>query len=62
MLGPSLWDVWNSSRRAMSSELVACTAVEYLSILEKMPSRGYVHGDVKQENLNLGCGLQCIKQ
>ncbi|WKA03081.1 hypothetical protein VitviT2T_021213 [Vitis vinifera] len=39
MLGPSLLDVWNSSRRAMSSELVACTAVEYLSILEKMPSR-----------------------
>ncbi|RVW48632.1 Casein kinase 1-like protein HD16 [Vitis vinifera] len=40
MLGPSLWDVWNSSGQAMSSEMVACIAVESLSILEKMHSRG----------------------
>ncbi|XP_027349011.1 casein kinase 1-like protein HD16 [Abrus precatorius] len=50
MLGPSLWDVWNSSSQAMSAEMVACIAVESLSILEKMHSRGYVHGDVKPEN------------
>ncbi|KAJ0020211.1 hypothetical protein Pint_31340 [Pistacia integerrima] len=32
----------------------ACIAVEALSILEKMHSRGYVHGDVKPENFLLG--------
>ncbi|KAK6925726.1 Protein kinase domain [Dillenia turbinata] len=54
MLGPSLWDVWNSSGQSMSAEMVACIAVEALSILEKMHSRGYVHGDVKPENFLLG--------
>ncbi|KOM28469.1 hypothetical protein LR48_Vigan549s002400 [Vigna angularis] len=54
MLGPSLWDVWNSSSQAMSAEMVSCIAVESLSILEKMHSRGYVHGDVKPENFLLG--------
>uniref|UniRef100_A0A2P2MPY3 non-specific serine/threonine protein kinase n=2 Tax=Rhizophora mucronata TaxID=61149 RepID=A0A2P2MPY3_RHIMU len=54
MLGPSLWDVWNSSGQEMSSEMVACIAVESLSILEKMHVRGYVHGDVKPENFLLG--------
>ncbi|MED6207967.1 Casein kinase 1-like protein hd16 [Stylosanthes scabra] len=41
MLGPSLWDVWNSSNQAMPAEMVACIAVESLSILEKMHLRGY---------------------
>eukprot|EP00249_Psilotum_nudum_P023123 c28755_g1_i5 orf=348-2105(+) len=54
MLGPSLWDAWNSSGQAMSTEMVACIAVEAISILEKMHSRGYVHGDVKPENFLLG--------
>ncbi|XP_057436616.1 casein kinase 1-like protein HD16 [Lotus japonicus] len=54
MLGPSLWDVWNNSNQAMSAEMVSCIAVESLSILEKMHSRGYVHGDVKPENFLLG--------
>ncbi|XP_027367342.1 casein kinase 1-like protein HD16 isoform X2 [Abrus precatorius] len=54
MLGPSLWDVWNSSSQTMSAEIVSCIAVESLSILEKMHSRGYVHGDVKPENFLLG--------
>ncbi|KAK7343248.1 hypothetical protein VNO77_11848 [Canavalia gladiata] len=54
MLGPSLWDVWNSSSQTMSAEMVSCIAVESLSILEKMHSRGYVHGDVKPENFLLG--------
>lgn len=54
MLGPSLWDVWNSSAQSMSVEMVACIAVESLSILEKMHSKGYVHGDVKPENFLLG--------
>ncbi|XP_061367615.1 casein kinase 1-like protein HD16 isoform X2 [Gastrolobium bilobum] len=54
MLGPSLWDVWNSLNQAMSAEMVSCIAVESLSILEKMHLRGYVHGDVKPENFLLG--------
>lgn len=54
ILGPSLWDVWNNSNQTMSTEMVACIAVEALSILEKMHHRGYVHGDVKPENFLLG--------
>ncbi|XP_073299305.1 casein kinase 1-like protein HD16 [Primulina huaijiensis] len=54
MLGPSLWDVWNNNSHTMSVEMVACIAIEALSILEKMHSRGYVHGDVKPENFLLG--------
>ncbi|KAF1885681.1 hypothetical protein Lal_00039529 [Lupinus albus] len=40
MLGPSLWDVWNNNSRMMSVEMVACIAIEAISILEKMHSRG----------------------
>ncbi|KAI5651244.1 hypothetical protein M9H77_37249 [Catharanthus roseus] len=54
MLGPSLWDVWNNNSHSMSVEMVACIAIEAISILEKMHSRGYVHGDVKPENFLLG--------
>eukprot|EP00249_Psilotum_nudum_P023124 c28755_g1_i6 orf=394-1572(+) len=54
MLGPSLWDAWNSSGQAMSTEMVACIAIESISILDKMHSWGYVHGDVKPENFLLG--------
>ncbi|KAJ8773455.1 hypothetical protein K2173_004285 [Erythroxylum novogranatense] len=54
MLGPSLWDVWNTNSHTMSVEMVACIAIEAISILEKIHSRGYVHGDVKPENFLLG--------
>ncbi|KAK9908618.1 hypothetical protein WJX75_000528 [Coccomyxa subellipsoidea] len=54
MLGPSLWDVWNSQGQVMSQEMVSCIAVEALSILEKLHLKGYVHGDVKPENFLLG--------
>ncbi|XP_077209940.1 casein kinase 1-like protein HD16 isoform X1 [Tasmannia lanceolata] len=54
MLGPSLWDVWNNNSHSMSTEMVACIAIEAISILEKMHSKGYVHGDVKPENFLLG--------
>ncbi|KAF7062882.1 hypothetical protein CFC21_069436 [Triticum aestivum] len=54
MLGPSLWDSWNSAGQTMSSEMVACIAAEAISILESMHSKGYVHGDVKPENFLLG--------
>ncbi|XP_042385438.1 casein kinase 1-like protein HD16 isoform X1 [Zingiber officinale] len=54
ILGPSLWDVWNNNSHTMSVEMVACIAIEAVSILEKMHSKGYVHGDVKPENFLLG--------
>ncbi|TYG97918.1 hypothetical protein ES288_A10G076300v1 [Gossypium darwinii] len=54
MLGPSLWDVWNNNSHTMSVEMVACIAIEAISILEKVHSKGYVHGDVKPENFLLG--------
>jgi serine/threonine protein kinase len=47
VLGPSLWDVWNSQGQVMSQEMVACIAVEALTIIEKLHAKGYVHGDVK---------------
>ncbi|CAD5194173.1 unnamed protein product [Musa acuminata subsp. malaccensis] len=54
MLGPSLWDVWNNNSHTMSIEMVACIAIEAISILEKMHPKGYVHGDIKPENFLLG--------
>eukprot|EP00798_Chlamydomonas_sp_ICE-L_P019137 gene19137-25745_t len=54
MLGPSLWDVWNTSGQVMSQEMVTCIAVEALSILKELHSKGFVHGDVKPENFLLG--------
>ncbi|OAY27326.1 casein kinase 1-like protein HD16 isoform X2 [Manihot esculenta] len=54
MLGPSLWDVWNSNNQTLSEQMVACIAVEAISILEQLHLRGFVHGDVKPENFLLG--------
>ena len=34
MLGPSLWDVWNSQGQVMSQEMVACIAVGALFIFK----------------------------
>lgn len=41
ILGPSLWDVWNSQGQVMSQEMVSCIAVEALTILEKLHAKGY---------------------
>ncbi|KAK7818526.1 casein kinase 1-like protein hd16, partial [Quercus suber] len=54
ILGPSLWDVWNSFGQSMSPNMAACIAVEAISILEKLHLKGFVHGDVKPENFLLG--------
>ncbi|GAA0166596.1 non-receptor serine/threonine protein kinase [Lithospermum erythrorhizon] len=54
ILGPSLWDVWNSLGQSMSPSMAACIAVESISILEKLHLKGFVHGDVKPENFLLG--------
>ncbi|CAH1452353.1 unnamed protein product [Lactuca virosa] len=47
ILGPSLWDVWNSLGQSMSPSMVACIAVESISILEKLHSK-------RPENFLLG--------
>lgn len=52
MLGPSLWDVWNSSGQVMSQEMVACIAVEALSILKELHAKGWVF----EACTNLGSG------
>ncbi|MEW5314517.1 MAG: hypothetical protein WDW38_006009 [Sanguina aurantia] len=54
LLGPSLWDVWNSQHQQMSETYVACVAVEAITILQALHAKGYVHGDVKPENFLLG--------
>ncbi|XP_024313087.1 casein kinase 1-like protein HD16 isoform X1 [Brachypodium distachyon] len=54
MLGPSLWDVWYSQGHEMSVRMVACIAVEAISILQNIHSKGFVHGDIKPENFLLG--------
>lgn len=41
MLGPSLWDVWNTQGQMMSQEMVACIAVEALTILKELHGKGY---------------------
>ncbi|KAG2492391.1 hypothetical protein HYH03_009337 [Edaphochlamys debaryana] len=54
LLGPSLWDVWNQQGQHLSEAYVACVAMEALTILQALHSRGYVHGDIKPENFLLG--------
>ena len=54
LLGPSLWDTWNTNGQTMTQDMVACIAVEALAILENFHSKGFVHGDIKPENFLLG--------
>ena len=42
ILGPSLWDVWNTQGQGMAQEMVACIAVEALAILERLHAKGCV--------------------
>ncbi|KAI6680004.1 hypothetical protein NL676_033885 [Syzygium grande] len=54
LLGPSLEVRLVNNRPSMPLGVVACVAVEAISILEKLHSRGYIHGDVKPSNFLLG--------
>ncbi|KAL3746791.1 hypothetical protein ACJRO7_015691 [Eucalyptus globulus] len=54
LLGPSLQVQLVNNRPSMPLASVACVAVEAISILEKLHSRGYIHGDVKPDNFLLG--------
>jgi hypothetical protein len=40
LLGPSLWDVWNSRAQHLSEAYVACVAMEALSILKALHEKG----------------------
>lgn len=53
LLGPSLQVQLVNNRLFMPLASVACVAVEAISILKKLHSRGYIHGDVKPENFLL---------
>ncbi|WZZ53317.1 hypothetical protein YC2023_053424 [Brassica napus] len=70
MLGPSLWDVWNSLAQSMSPNMVSCIAAETMAILEKLrvqawnirreetiPSRSWSGGIIRYARCHilLGC-------
>eukprot|EP01018_Ginkgo_biloba_P001045 Gb_21465 [translate_table: standard] len=48
ILGHSLWDV-----NFNSSEMITCIATKSISIRKEIHSKGYIHGDVKTENMML---------
>ncbi|XP_056166945.1 casein kinase 1-like protein HD16 [Syzygium oleosum] len=52
--GPSLQDLLVNNFRNLPLEAIACIAVEAISVLEKLHSRGYIHGDIKPDNFLLG--------
>ncbi|KAF8023216.1 hypothetical protein BT93_F0656 [Corymbia citriodora subsp. variegata] len=54
LLGPSLKVQLVDNHPSTPLAAVACVAVEAISILEKLHSRGYIHGDVKPDNFLLG--------
>ena len=40
LLGPSLWDMWNTQGQYLSQTYVACVAMEALLILQALHSKG----------------------
>ncbi|KAF8023218.1 hypothetical protein BT93_F0658 [Corymbia citriodora subsp. variegata] len=54
LLGPSLEAPLISNFPTPPLEAIACIAVEAISILEKLHSKGYIHGDIKPSNFLLG--------
>jgi hypothetical protein len=40
LLGPSLWDVWNTQGQYLSQTYVACVAMEALLILQALHTKG----------------------
>ena len=53
LLGPSLWDVWKQTEQSLDTEYVACVAVEALTILEDLHSRGCATHHICKRTANL---------
>ncbi len=43
LLGPSVWDVWNTEGQTLPVPYVACVATEALRALQDLHNRGYGH-------------------
>ncbi|XP_056166537.1 casein kinase 1-like protein HD16 [Syzygium oleosum] len=54
LLGPSIQALLVNNLPTPPMEAIACISVEAISILEKLHSRGYIHGDIKPSNFLLG--------
>ena len=54
MLGPSLDDVFEATKRRFSIRTVFLIALQTLERLQYIHAKGVVHGDVKGENFLIG--------
>merc|ERR1719410_382571 len=54
ILGPSISDLYNFCERAFSIQTVAQIAIQIITRLEAIHSRGIVHRDIKPDNFLIG--------
>lgn len=40
LLGPSLWDLWNTQNQALDPDFCACVAMESIAILKAVHAKG----------------------